>query len=187
MELHLQPRADACSVSGRHFSEGDRVVSFLVRTETGEVIRHDLLESEAAEYQPGGFIACRWALVYKPRAKDENAERVLKLTAETLFLTLADPAALPSPENERLIRFLALMLERKRLLRPKGRSADRTRELYEHARTKQIFEVAAVDLDPDFFNAVQAQLSVLVGEPAVKSSASPEPSAQQDTPSPAAL
>jgi hypothetical protein len=57
------------------------------------------------------------------------------------------------------------MLERKRLLRPRGRAPDGTRDLYEHARTKQLYEVPAIDLSPEFFVAVREQLSVLVGEP----------------------
>ena len=165
MEMNLQPRAPSCFVSGQPFSEGDRVVSLLVRDEAGQVVRYDALEASAAGLAPSGYVACRWVQVYKPHARQENAERALKLTAENLFLTLADPSTEPTAETTRLVRFLALMLERKRLLRPKGRSADGERDLYEHARTKQMFEVAAIDLSPEFFTAVREQLSVLVGEP----------------------
>jgi hypothetical protein len=167
MELTLQARAAACLVSGRAFREGDRVVSFLLQTETGEVARADVLEAEAAAFVPAGFVVCRWVQVFKPRLGPDAAARNLRLTAETLFLTLADPATELSPENARLVRFLALMLERKRVLRPKGLTADRTREVYEHARSKQLHEVPAVDLTPEFFAAVQSQLTVLVGGPAL--------------------
>ncbi len=166
MEMNLQPRALSCAVSAKPFMEGDRVASLLVRGETGEVVRHDALESESGALHPEGFVACRWVQVFKPAPKEANAERTLKLTAETLFLTLADPSTESTPETARLVRFLALLLERKRLLRPKGRTADGQRELYEHARTRQMFEVAAIDLGPEFFVAVREQLSVLVGEPA---------------------
>jgi hypothetical protein len=59
-------------------------------------------------------------------------------------------------------------LERKKILRPKGRSADRERNVYEHAKTKQLFEVPVGELTPEFFVAVQEQLSVLVGTPKPK-------------------
>lgn len=179
MELTLQPRAAACLVSGRPFVEGDRVVGFLVRSATGEIIRCDVLESEVAAFAPAGFVACRWVQIFKPRVGANAADRALKLTAETLFLTLAEPGAELSPENARLVRFLALMLERKRLLRPKGSNADRTREIYEHARSKQLYEVPAVDLSPEFFASVQEQLTVLVGAPAAP--------APPETPLPVAL
>jgi hypothetical protein len=71
------------------------------------------------------------------------------------------------------VQFLALMLERKKILRPKGRSPDGARNRYEHARSKVIFEVPAGELTPEFFVAVQAQLSVLVGAPKPR----PEPPA----------
>jgi hypothetical protein len=179
MELTLQPRAAACLVSGRAFAEGDRVVGFLLRADSGEIGRADVLEAEVGGFVPDGFVACRWVQVFKPRTGAGDSDRALKLTAESLFLTLADPGAELTPENARLVRFLALMLERKRLLRPKGLTPDRAREVYEHARTKQLYEVPAVDLTPEFFAAVQSQLTVLVGAPALP----PQP----ETPSPVAL
>jgi hypothetical protein len=111
--------------------------------------------------------------LFKPRAPDDNRERTLKLTAETLFLTLADPAAELTPENERLVRFLALMLERKKLLRARGRTADGARDIFEHGRSKQSFEVPAGEMTPEFFTAVQEQLGMLVGEPKARPAAAP--------------
>ncbi len=165
MEMNLQPRAASCFVSGRAFLEGDRVASLLARTDAGAVVRYDALESHAGSLQPEGFVACRWIQVYRQPLKEGNAERALKLTAETLFLALADPSTEATPETGRLVRFLALLLERKRLLRPKGRAPGGIRDLYEHARTKLLYEVPAIDLSPEFFVAVREQLSVLVGEP----------------------
>lgn len=169
MELNLQPRAQACLVSGRPFAEGERVVSFLVRGADGALARCDVLAERAGEFNPPGFVVCRWTRVFKPAAKEENAERTLKFTAENLFLTLADPATEPSTENLRLIQFLALMLERKRLLRARGRSPDGARTIFEHLRTKQLYEVSAGDLTPEFFAAIQAQLGALVGAPKAQS------------------
>lgn len=165
MEMNLQPRAMKCFVSGAPFSEGDRVASLLVRSATGEVRRYDSLEANAGSLAPEGFVACRWVQVFKPHPREEDADRTLKLTADSLFLALADPATEQTPETARLVRFLALLLERKRLLRPRGRTPDGARELFEHSRTRQLFEVPATDLGPEFFAAVREQLSVLFGEP----------------------
>lgn len=166
MDLHLQPLATTCFVSGEPFHEGARVASFLVRSGAAlEIVRYDVLEPHAATFQPEGQVACRWVHAYKPRKHGENPDRALKLTAENLFVALADPTTEPTPENTRLVQFLALMLERKKILRPKGRSGDGLRNRFEHARSKQIFEVPAGELTPEFFVAVQEQLSVLVGTP----------------------
>jgi hypothetical protein len=168
MEMNLQPLATTCAVSGEPFVEGARVASYLVRTASLEIVRHDVLEAHVANFVPEGFVACRWVQPYKPRKAGENADRALKLTAENLFATLADPATEPTPENTRLLQFIALMLERKRVLRARGKSSDGLRTRYEHAKTKQIFEVPIGDLTPEFFVAVQEQLTVLVGAPKPK-------------------
>lgn len=175
MEMQLQPLASVCHVSGQPFVEGNRVASHLVSGKTGEVVRYDLLESESGKFIADGVVACRWVQVFKLRKANENTDRTLKLTAEALFLTLADPATEATAESTRLLQFLALMLERKRVLRPKGRTADGARNLFEHAKTKQLFEVPAGELTPEFFMQVQAQLSVLVGEPKPKPEAAPTP------------
>ena len=162
MELNLQPLAAISRVSSRPFREGDRVVSYLVRSVINEILRYDVLLDEDAAFRPEGFGFCRWV---KPKNLEDNPERLLKLTAENLFLTLADPANEPIPANTPLLQFLALLLERKRILRPRGRTADGERNLFEHLRTHQMYEIAAGDLTPEFFAKIQEQLGVLVGGP----------------------
>lgn len=177
MELNLQPQAAFCQVTGQPFAEGDRVASYLVRGAAMEIMRYDVLETAAGDFAPEGVVACRWVHAFKPRLPGENADRRLKLTAENLFLTLADPLTEPTEENTRLVRFLALMLERKKLLKARGRSADGTKDRYEHAKTKQIFELPAGELNPAFFMAVQAQLGLLVGSPPAVEAAPTAPAA----------
>jgi hypothetical protein len=179
MEMHLQPQANSCFVSGEPFVEGARVVSLLVRNPKMEIVRYDVLETQTGNFVPEGYVACRWVHVYKPRRGDENPDRSLKLTAENLFVTLADPTTEPTPENTRLVQFLALMLERKKILRPRGRSADGMRNLFEHAKSKQMFEVPVGELTPEFFVAVQEQLTVLVGAPKPKTTPEAAPAAEQ--------
>lgn len=183
MEMNLQPVAKTCFVSGEPFVEGARVASFLVRSAKGEILRYDVLEPHVPNFKPDGFIACRWVQPFKPRKANENADRALKLTAENLFATLADPTTEPTPENTRLLQFLALMLERKKTLRPRGKSSDGLRNRYEHAKTKQMFEVPVGELTTEFFVAVQEQLTILVGAPKPKEDA-PAPAPDQPAPAP---
>ena len=172
MDLQLQPLATQCAVSGEPFTEGARVASHLVRMGAAlEIMRFDVLEAHLEGFRPEGFVACRWVQPFKPRRAGENPDRALKLTAENLFVTLADPATEPTAENTRLLQFLALMLERKKILRPRGPSTDGLRQRYEHAKSKVMFEVPAGELTAEFFVAVQEQLSVLVGAP--KAAAAP--------------
>ena len=173
MELNLQPLGTACFVSGQTFAAGEPVASYLVRNANLEIVRYDLLASQKAAFAPAGFVACSWVHPYKPRVAGENSERTLKLNAETLFLALADPSTEVNAENTRLVQFLAFMLERKKVLRPKGRSADGEKNVYEHAKTKQFYQVPKGELTPEFFVQVQAQLSVLVGEPKPRTTPAP--------------
>ncbi|MDB6170335.1 MAG: hypothetical protein JWM88_3199, partial [Verrucomicrobia bacterium] len=140
----------------------DRVISSLVREATGEIGRRDVLASEDAA--AGGQVLCSWTVRYKER-HDENPGRTLKLTAENLFVTLADPATEPNAANTPMLQFLALMLERKKLLRPRGITADGERQIYEHARTHQLYEIPLGILDEAFFMKIQGQLDLLVGSP----------------------
>lgn len=172
MDLNLQPLGTTCSVTTQPFIAGERVTSFLVRDpQQVDVMRFDVREPEAARFEPPGVVVCRWVHLYKPRKAGDSADRTLKLTAESLFLTLADPANELTPDNARLVQFLALMLERKRILRTKGRTADGARTIVEHVKSKQLLEIPAGELTPEFFIQVQAQLSVLVGEPKPKDGA----------------
>lgn len=180
MELNLHPLSTKCCVSGREFAEGDRVVCYLVRESDGLTGRRDLLLSEESPSPLDGFggpsanlpkpaeVYCRWVLSYKPRRGEENADRALKLTAENLFVTLADPLNPPSETNTPLLQFLALMLERKKILKPRGVTPDGARNVYEHARSHQMYEIPVGNLDAAFFMKIQGQLDVLVGTPKKK-------------------
>ncbi len=172
MDLNLQSLASASFLTGQPFIGGDRVASHLVRdAKTPEVNRYDVLENESVSFTPPGFIACRWIHQFKPHRTQVNSERAMKLTAENLFVTLADPLIEQTEENTRLLQFLALMLERKRLLRPKGFTRDGEKNVYEHAKTKQTFEVPVGEISPQFFLRVQEQLGAIVGALKVKGDA----------------
>jgi hypothetical protein len=171
MELTLHPIATKCFVSSRDFAEGERVVSYLVREANGEVARRDLLESEDGRFMPPAFVYCRWVTAYKPRRADDDTARQLKLTAENLFLTLAAPEADRSEANTPLLQFLALMLERKKLIKLIGRTEDGLRHIYEHRATHQHYEVPVGDLNVEFFQRIQEHLGVLVGTPKPKTEA----------------
>lgn len=166
MELHLRPQADVCQVSGHVFQTGDRVVSVLVRDVAGEFARWDVLEENESHGEPPGEVLCRWTRVYKPPPAAVDHERELKMTAETLFLELmegTDETEDGDDSNARLKQFLALMLERKRVLRLRGLAEDRSHLRYEHMPSKRMMEVTADEMDEAFFLEMHAKLGVLLG------------------------
>ncbi len=161
MQLTLQPLATACCVSGRPFAEHDRVVCYLVREVNGLTVRRDVLATEDRNLPKPEETYCRWIIFYNPRLANGNNERNLKVAGENLFLTLADPDNPESEANTQLLQFLALMLERKRLLKPRGLTADRARQILEHVPSHQLYEIPVGNLDQKFFLKIQDQLGSL--------------------------
>lgn len=166
MDLNLPGMATECFVSGNAFVEDERVVSRLLRSdEADEVTRVDVQAEAEGQLEISGRVACRWIQLFKPKVAAENPEKELKLTAENLFLTLAAPGNELSEADGRFVQFLALMMERKRLIKPRGRTEDGTKDIYIHRGSKGLYQVPVGELTPEFFIAVQDQLSVLVGMP----------------------
>jgi hypothetical protein len=176
MDLHLPPLSRQDASTGQPFSDGDRVTSALWRDlATGEVRRSDWVEGGLLDYAPEGEVFCRWSHVFKEKGGPEQPGHQLKLTAEALFLGLCENGNDRSPENAPLKQFLALMLERKRVLKPRGRSSECERFIYEHTRRKQTFEIPATEYDTAFFVRIQESLSALI--PAKKPAEKPRQAA----------
>ncbi len=164
MELQLQPRAGVCSATGAAFAEGDRVVSLLVR-DGADFRRCDFLAEAETRFMAPGEVLCRWTRVFKPVVAEANPEQALKLTAESLFLALTGEDALAADENASLEQFLALLLERKRVLKRRGVSVTGN-VVYEHMPSRRMIEIPAVEMDAAFFLGVREKLGALLGEPA---------------------
>lgn len=161
MEWHIAPISRKSTLSEIAFEKDDRIASLLIRLEE-EVVRADVLESEEESYELPGELICRWTQIFKPRSNDDKeAQEAMKLTADNLFISLFEGEDEPTLENAKLKHLLGLMLERRRLLRVKGR--DGTFTHYIHRPTKNEYSVPNVELDPQFFIENQERLEFLGG------------------------
>lgn len=163
MEWHIPAIARKSYVSEKEFEKDDLVASFLVKGEDGELARIDALVSEEGALAVPGETVCRWTQPFKPKPSDGREEaEALKLTADTLFASLfeGENPDEPTLENAELKFFLALMLERRRVLRVKSRGRQFTR--YIHRPSKQEFAVPVVDLDPRFFRENEEKLAFVL-------------------------
>lgn len=163
MEWHITPIGRKSYHSGEEFAKDDPVASALVKTEDAELVRVDVRISEASKVEMPGEVLCRWTQIFKPKANDGREEaEALKLTADNLFISFfeGEEEGSLSEENAELKHFLGLMLERRRVLRVKGRTRKYTR--YVHRPSKREFLVPAVDLDPQYFLENEEKLSFLV-------------------------
>ena len=156
----IQHRAERCAVSGEPFNDGDYFYTLLY-DEHGEFRREDL--SEAAfkarneNIQPFSFWRSKFEL---PVAVPETLG---KQTAEDL---LRRYMAEHSPEHSNARYILAVMLERKKLLKEietrRGEDGSQLR-IYERTKTGEVFIVPDPQLRMDQIAEVQTQVAGLLG------------------------
>ncbi len=158
MDWAIKSLSRASFISGTAFTPGEKVACVIFRGPEG-LQRADLSETEAREWQPPGVVLGRW----NRKAEDENeaAKRRLALaSAEEVFLALIQEPGGAGEEKDLLLQLLALLLERKRLLRPQGRPAE-GRLRYWHPRLQLEFSVPHQELTPERLVSLREQLHLL--------------------------
>jgi hypothetical protein len=158
----IQSRSGRCAATGRDFTEGELFYTLLFR-DRGGFRREDLSEeawkerqSDSAAPQPYSF----WRAKFEP-PPPSAPEPLARETAEDLlrsYMTEHDEGH----SNARYI--LALMLERKRLLKQIEVKEDihgRTL-VYEHVKTGEVFIVPDPGLRLDQIEAVRNEVAALL-------------------------
>jgi len=155
-DWEIKSRAHQCSRTGREFAEGEFFYTILVREGEG-FLREDMSEEAWNErnenIQPFSF----WRSKYEPPAPPP-AEPLPRDDAEGLLRRLIQENA-PAYSNVRYI--LALMLERKRVIRPLE-SSDDDMLVYEHLATGEPFVLANPKLSFERIPEVQREVSALL-------------------------
>lgn len=152
----IKHRADVCARTQRPFQAGEQFYTLLFREGDG-FRREDLSEEAWAQrnenIQPFSFWKTRYepppAAPPEPLAK-ENAEELLRrLLAEN------------NPANANVCYVLAVMLERKRVLKQvkAEQTEDRPVLIYEHAKNGDVFIVPEVRLRLDELEQVQSEVA----------------------------
>ena len=158
-EWPIKHRADACARTQRPFQAGEQFYTLLFREGDG-FRREDLSEEAWAQrnenIQPFSFWKSRYEppppAPVEPLAK-ENAEELLRrLLAEN------------NPAHANACYVLAVMLERKRVLKPvKAEPTDgRPVLVYEHAKSGDVFIVPDARLRLDEIEHVQEEVAQLL-------------------------
>jgi hypothetical protein len=163
MDWQVKPIARTCAVSGQELRVGD-IVTCIVHKPTGGLIeRTDVLKDHAAAFQPTGLLLGKWTREVKERNEEDQAHRAQLLASrEEFFLSLYENEEDPSGDKAVLKHILAMLLERKRIIKVMG-PADHCQTPYQHAATKQVYLVPALDLQPAHLLKVGATLDLLVG------------------------
>lgn len=141
MDWTLQPFSRKSAATGQSFEAGERVMSFVYKDATGALQRLDLKQSEIATSALPENILGRWSHAVKTKEERSQAKQERLQSAEACFLSLFEDDSLdtlPQPEEDLktesvpseeavldkdkaiLKQLLALILERKRILKPTG-------------------------------------------------------------------
>jgi hypothetical protein len=159
MDWPIKSHARVSFSSGRPFAVGERVACVIFRAPEG-LMRADLSEPEAAEWQAPGEVLGRWVR----EVNDEEDERARKrqdlASAEEMFLAMVQEPGGAGEDKELLLQFLALILERKRVLRAIGRAVA-SRQKYFHPRLQQEFSVFQHPMTAERIAALSEQLHFL--------------------------
>ncbi len=164
MQWPVKPLSTKSTLSGEPFQTGEVILCFLYKDENGEFQRADIKPSEANTFRPSGEILGRWT--HEVRRDLENTQLLnqqLLQTSEELFMSLYNEAYATEDSSDRqlLKHFLALMLERKRILKPLGSRTEPIQK-YFHSKTKQEFDVPVLEIVPEKLVWLQSQLGQLV-------------------------
>lgn len=161
-EWNIQSRAHACEVCGQGFADQQSYHTLLF-AEGALLRRSDVCETCARKVSDqrsrSGFIS-HWQGTYEaPPA--QPVEAIQKDTAETLLRKLVE---LNDPRYAAAAFILAVMLERKRLLKVKEqiKSEGKRIYIYEQPKTGDIFTIADPDLHLDQLQEVQHDVAQLL-------------------------
>jgi hypothetical protein len=196
MEWNIQSRAHACSACGKAFVDQEAY--------------HTLLFDEKADFRRSDVCAACWQKQYSDGARDRKGfisywhgvylapppptEAIRKETAESLLrklIELNDPRYIPAGY------ILAVMLERKRLLRVKEQIVREGQRVfvYEQPGTGDVFTIVDPALKLDQLEQVQRDVAGLLehgfatpaepAPPATAEAAPAAPAADSESPAPA--
>lgn len=127
-------------------------------------MRSDILEEEAENFTPSGAVVGWWGHTIKDIESETEARQAILNTTEELFLSLfeADEEGGQSEESDILKYLLALILERKRILKPIARTGNANSATYLFRKTETEYEVPNVDVSPQTLLGVQEQLQLII-------------------------
>ena len=169
----IHARADHCAVTEDSFTDGQSIFTLLYRDKKdGALTRRDVSESgwKKLQVDPSAvppFSFWRSKFVPPPPPAPEALPRT---DAEALLRRFLEAGL---PEEQRTVYILALMLERKRVLRPTGTAEQDGYRLllYEHARTGETFVVIDPKLRLDQLAEVQEEVTGLLAAASASSPA----------------
>ena len=126
LEWQIKPLAKKSGLSDREIKPGDTVVCAVFVDELGNLDRLDAHKDDFDDSKLRGKVIGRWERVVSenPEADERAARKMALASSEDFFVSLFDEgSAVETDEVDVVKQMLALLLERKRILRPQGRAS----------------------------------------------------------------
>lgn len=160
---NIRSRSHTCQHTGQTFADGESFYTALFEdAKSEELVRRDFSvaawEELRAELHPFSF----WKSVYEAPRHEEKPEVTEKEGAEGLLRRLIEEDN-RGTENTRYI--LAVMLERKKILKHTAtrETEDANFLIYEHPKSGEVYLIRDPELRLDQVEAVQREVSLLLG------------------------
>ena len=164
MDWQIKTLSRKSTLTGKNFEPGDRAVCLVFKDGSSEELgRADLLEGEIEQFRFDGEILGRWTRVIKdPDDEAANAKETMA-SAEDFFFSLYENESEESRETSDMLKhLLALMLERKRVLRTVGARQTSGAQLYRHVKSKQEISVPIAAISHGLMLKIQDTLGDLI-------------------------
>ena len=177
-EWNIQNPAAACAATGRPFAEGDKIVTVLLQDRKGDWKRLDYAASEWPRPTQGELVSpldeegmellSSWRSRYKPRVVVPSmmgmTETLTKDNAEGLLRRLLSER---NPAHLNACYILALMLERKRMLKELDRRDIDGQPclIYEHVPSGETWIIPNPPMRLDEMTRVQTEVMELLAGP----------------------
>lgn len=164
MEWQIKTLSRKSTLSGRSFEPGDRAVSLVyVDDGAGELGRADLHEGELSQLQLPGQVLGRWSWVMKdPEEGAANARDTVASAEDFFFSLFENETDLERDRSDALKHLLALMLERKRILRAVGPRHTSGTQTYRHVKTRQELNVPLAEISRELMFKIEDTLGDII-------------------------
>lgn len=164
MDWQIKTLSRKSTFSGEAFEPGDKAVSLVYfDDEAGELGRVDLHERELAEFELSSEVLGRWKWVMKDPEEGETTAGETVASAEDFFFSLFENKTETEREQTDVLKhLLALMLERKRILRAVGPRQLSGEQTYRHVKTKQEMVVPIVEISRELMFKIENTLGDII-------------------------
>jgi len=199
-EWNIQSPAHACAATGRPFVEGEPIFTLLLQDRKGDWRRVDYAAAEWPLPKQGELISpldeegvellSSWRSAYKPKPHAPapggiGAEALTKDNAEGLLRRLLTER---NPAHANACYILALMLERKRMLKELDRREIEGQPclIYEHLASGETWIIPNPPLRLDEIARIQAEVAALLSGAGTEAAPQPTPDPAPTEPAAAA-